>query len=72
MITIRDELSRGRYLIAMDRHGVYIRRTLAVIHRLEIDKVEVHYHTVPVTVSKAPWSIRKLYIAACKERKVKP
>ena len=63
-------IARNRYLVAMDQNGVYIRRTLAVIHRSEIG--EVHYHTVPVTVSKAPKSVRKLYITACRERKVKP
>lgn len=36
----------GRYIVAMDRNGIHIRRTLCVIHRAE--QSEVHYHTSPI------------------------
>lgn len=31
-----------RFLIAFDKAGIHVRKTLCVIHRYEID--EIHYH----------------------------
>lgn len=42
-----------RYLIALDENGtVHVRKTLCVIHRLELG--EVHYHSKPVSMMRAP------------------
>jgi hypothetical protein len=51
----------ARYVIAIDLYGVYLRRTLCVIH----DGVtgEARYDTKPVRPSQAPLRIRQAYHA---------
>lgn len=50
---------RARYVIAIDGYGVYLRRTLCVTHRME--NGEAQYDTKPISVSKAPKHIQKMF-----------
>lgn len=57
-------MSRARYLIAVDGTGVYLRRTICVIHHGENGEVE--YHAKPVRPSQAPFKIRQAFHMAQK------
>ena len=53
---------KARYIIAIDSGGVYLRRTLCVIHREELG--EAHYHTKPARANKAPKHIQIAFTSA--------
>lgn len=52
---------KARYVIAIDPHGVYLRRTLNVTHHNESG--EAQYDTKPVRPSQAPLRIRQAFHA---------
>ena len=52
-------MSKARYVIAIDGHGIYLRRTLCVTHHGESG--EVQYDSKPVRLSQAPLKIRQAY-----------